>query len=40
MAKYRLSKAAVKDLDAIWLYTLKQWSKQQASIITEKLLLR
>ena len=32
MAKYRLSKAAVKDLDAIWHYTVKQWSKQQASI--------
>ena len=32
MAKYRLSKAALKDLDAIWLYTVDKWSKQQASL--------
>lgn len=31
MAKtYRLSPLAVEDLEAIWLYTLKHWSRAQA----------
>ncbi|WP_298512153.1 type II toxin-antitoxin system RelE/ParE family toxin [uncultured Kordia sp.] len=28
--KYRISKQAVEDLNAIWLYTLQKWSKKQA----------
>lgn len=31
MAKYRISQAALEDLESIWLYTLKKWSRQQAS---------
>ena len=30
MAKYRLSAKAAEDLDAIWAYTVKEWSEQQA----------
>ena len=28
--KYRISKQAVIDLNDIWIYTLKKWSKEQA----------
>jgi toxin ParE1/3/4 len=28
--KYRISKAASRDLDGIWEYTLYKWSKEQA----------
>ena len=28
--KYRISKQAIKDLNAIWIYTLNKWSKEQA----------
>lgn len=28
---YEISKLALKDLDEIWEYTAKQWSKQQAN---------
>lgn len=28
--KYRISKQAVEDLNAIWVYTLHKWSKKQA----------
>ena len=30
MAKYRLTKKAVQDLVAIWVYTLKTWSEKKA----------
>lgn len=30
MAKYRISKKAISDLEKIWLYTYKKWSKEQA----------
>ena len=38
--KYRISEQAIEDLDKIWIYTLKKWSKEQADryydlIITE-----
>ena len=28
--KYRISQQAIEDLDKIWIYTLKKWSKEQA----------
>jgi toxin ParE1/3/4 len=28
--KYRISEQAIKDLNDIWIYTLKKWSKEQA----------
>ena len=28
--KYRISKQAIEDLNAIWIYTLRKWSKKQA----------
>ncbi len=28
--KYRISKQAIIDLNDIWIYTLKKWSKEQA----------
>ena len=28
--KYRISEQAIKDLNAIWIYTLDKWSKEQA----------
>ncbi|AMC11384.1 plasmid stabilization protein [Lutibacter profundi] len=28
--KYRISEQAIKDLNAIWIYTLNKWSKEQA----------
>lgn len=28
--KYKISKEAIEDLEKIWLYTLKNWSLQQA----------
>ena len=28
--KYRISKQAINDLNNIWIYTLKKWSKEQA----------
>ena len=31
MAEYRLSPAAVHDLEDIWLYTCRQWSEEQAN---------
>ncbi len=30
MAEYRLAPAAVSDLEAIWIYTAKQWGIEQA----------
>lgn len=30
MKKYRISEKAINDLNEIWLYTFKKWSKQQA----------
>ena len=30
MAKYRISQAALEDLESIWVYTLKTWSVEQA----------
>ncbi len=30
--KYKLSKLAIKDIDAIWIYTAEQWSLEQANI--------
>ncbi|MBQ4405543.1 MAG: type II toxin-antitoxin system RelE/ParE family toxin [Alphaproteobacteria bacterium] len=31
MAKYHISQAALEDLESIWLYTFKKWSKEQAA---------
>jgi toxin ParE1/3/4 len=28
--KYRISQQAIEDLDKIWIYTFKNWSKEQA----------
>lgn len=28
--KYRISQQAIEDLENIWIYTLKKWSKEQA----------
>ena len=28
--KYRISEQAIKDLNDIWVYTLRKWSKEQA----------
>jgi len=28
--KYRISQQAIKDLESIWIYTIKKWSKPQA----------
>lgn len=30
MAEYRLSPAAVRDLEVIWIYTVRQWGLEQA----------
>ena len=30
MAEYRLTPAAVRDLEAIWIYTLRKWGLEQA----------
>lgn len=37
MAEYRLTPAAVTDLEDIWLYTLQQWSLEQANAYTDAL---
>ena len=29
--KYRISQQAIEDLENIWIYTLKKWSKEQAN---------
>lgn len=31
MAKYRLTQAAERDLEGIWLYTFQQWDVEQAN---------
>jgi toxin ParE1/3/4 len=31
MAEYRLTPAAERDLEAIWLYTLSEWDEEQAN---------
>ena len=30
ITKYRISEAAINDLDGIWEYTFLKWSKEQA----------
>ena len=30
MKKYRISQQAISDLNEVWLYTLRKWSKEQA----------
>lgn len=37
MAEYRLSPAAERDLEAIWIYTAQQWSLEQANCYTDRL---
>ena len=37
MAEYRLSPAAERDLEAIWIYTAQQWSVAQAQLYTDTL---
>jgi len=32
MTNYHISQAALEDLESIWLYTLKTWSRRQAAI--------
>ena len=36
-AEYRLSPAATRDLEAIWLYTLERWGLEQANSYTDEL---
>jgi toxin ParE1/3/4 len=35
--KYRLTEAAYRDLDNIWLYTFQEWSENQASTYFESI---
>jgi toxin ParE1/3/4 len=37
MAEYRLTPAALRDLENIWLYTREQWGAEQADRYTETL---
>lgn len=37
MAEYRLTPAAEHDLEAIWLYTVRQWGTEQAIRYTDLL---
>lgn len=37
MAEYRLTPAAERDLEAIWIYTAQQWSIEQANCYTDML---
>ena len=37
MAEYRLSPAAERDLEAIWIYSAQQWSTEQANRYTDML---
>jgi toxin ParE1/3/4 len=36
-SEFRLSPAALRDLEAIWAYTLKQWGRAQADRYVDKL---
>ena len=36
-AEYRLTPAATRDLEGIWLYTLKEWGIEQAHRYTDEL---
>ena len=36
-AEYRLSPAATRDLESIWLYTLERWGLEQATRYTDEL---
>lgn len=36
-AEYRLAPAAKRDLEGIWLYTLKEWGIEQAHLYTDEL---
>ena len=36
--KYRLTEAAYRDLDDIWLYTFQEWSENQASKYFESII--
>ena len=38
MAEYRLTPAAVADLEEIWTYTCNQWGSEQANRYTTKLI--
>ena len=35
-AEYRLSPAATRDLESIWLYTLERWGLEQATRYTDE----
>lgn len=37
MAEYRLTPAAERDLEAIWIYTAQQWNVEQANHYTGRL---
>ncbi|HJV00614.1 MAG TPA: type II toxin-antitoxin system RelE/ParE family toxin [Burkholderiaceae bacterium] len=37
MAEYRLTPAAERDLEAIWVYTAQQWGQEQADRYTDML---
>lgn len=37
MAEYRLTPAAERDLEAIWIYTAQHWSVEQANHYTDML---
>lgn len=36
--KYRISEAAYRDLDEIWLYTFQEWSEHQANKYFESII--
>ncbi len=36
-AEYRLTPEAARDMETIWLYTLKEWGLEQANRYTDKL---
>jgi len=36
-AEYRLTPEAVRDMETIWLYTLKEWGLEQANRYTDEL---
>ena len=37
MAEYRLTPAAERDLESIWIYTLRQWGARQADLYIDVL---
>jgi toxin ParE1/3/4 len=38
--QYRISEKAIEDLEKIWIYTFKKWSKEQAGRYHKLLLIK